>query len=431
MLRNLILFGLVSLAGLAMVRIGLETSWRTVSRMQADSGRADKILRIAASPIGGGVNGSYLEQLAKTSTSEPERREWLRRAIETDPRNADAWTALGLSQERDGLTDDAETSLLAAAGRSKDFDPAWTLANFYFRRQRLDAFWAWLEVAARRAPDGYLPLLQLADRCAEGPGEVISRLAPALDRSDPNADGSNQPGAQTRLLWGYLDYLIGQQRLLDAAQVAERLLSMEPDEPGTASSPVRSQSAARAANLVDRMIDAGLGEQAAMLWARVENARLGRAGPRDEKAPGILGFDSQPSGLGFDWKLKDCPGVRIAWQPGEIVAQFDGSQPDDCVFLTRVVRVDAARSYRVKLYRQSQSPSPAPRGLRANLNGILSLAGDGRSVPLVPEHAALIADSIPSPEGEFAELRFLYQRPPGAPRQAFRIRITQVKLEVL
>ncbi len=369
MIRFFTLVLLLGLATLAMVRIGLETSWRAVPQTETDSQRVDLLLRVAASPLGGGVDRRHLERLAETSPIESERRRWLQQMIDTDPRDADAWVALGLSEESDGLTGEAEDSLLAATRLSKRFEPAWTLANFYFRRQRLDEFWRWLQIAARRAPDGYLPILQLADRCAGGdPDEVMSRLAPGVEGGAAVAAGPDPPDARTRLLWDYLDYLIGQQRFPDAVRVADRILTLQPAGSRTPPAPATEQSTRRIAELTDRMIAAGLGEEAAVLWARLPYAEgWAPASPPPER--GAYDFDAEPTQVGFDWKFPDCQGVRVAWQSGELVAQFDGNQPDNCIFLTRVMHVDPTRRYRVKLYGQPgiEAPEIFPRGLRINL----------------------------------------------------------------
>ena len=58
----------------------------------------------------------------------------LRAAVSLNPRLSSAWIQLGLNAEADGNLPEAETDLLRAASVDHLYVPAWTLANFYFRR---------------------------------------------------------------------------------------------------------------------------------------------------------------------------------------------------------------------------------------------------------------------------------------------------------
>jgi hypothetical protein len=117
---------------------------------------------------------------------------------------------LGLNAEADGELTEAETDLLQAARVDHLYRPAWTLANFYFRRGDLAKFWPW----ARRATaltDEYHPLLRLADDLGMPAQDVAVRL-----------------GGGAPLLRTYLDVLIGANRLDSAGEIA-RLLAAHRD----------------------------------------------------------------------------------------------------------------------------------------------------------------------------------------------------------
>jgi len=119
---------------------------------------------------------------------------------------------------------EAEVELLQAARVDHQYVPAWTLANFYFRRGDPANFWPWAQKAAARTFDDYRPLLRLADVLEPSPREVAIRL------------GSGPP-----LLRAYLDVLIGAGRL-DAAQEIAALLNLHHDP----------SDVARLADLADR-----------------------------------------------------------------------------------------------------------------------------------------------------------------------------------
>jgi len=145
-------------------------------------------------------------------------------AVTLNPRLAIAWIQLGLDDEALGNLAEAEIELLRAARVDRQFAPAWTLANFYFRRGDAANFWPWARKAASRTFDDYRPLLRLADAIELSPSEVAMRL-----------------GGSPPLLRAYMDVLIGAGRL-DAAQEIAGLLILHHDP----------SDAARLADLADR-----------------------------------------------------------------------------------------------------------------------------------------------------------------------------------
>jgi len=132
-------------------------------------------------------------------------------AATLNPRLAIAWIHLGLDAEAEGNLAEAEIDLLRGARVDRQYVPAWTLANFYFRRGDAASFWPWARKAAALTFDDYRPLLRLADLLEPSPREVATRL------------GGNPP-----LLRAYTDVLIGAGRL-DAAQEIASLLAARHD----------------------------------------------------------------------------------------------------------------------------------------------------------------------------------------------------------
>ncbi len=142
---------------------------------------------------------SRAADLARLESSPDE----LRAAVSLNPRLSSAWIQLGLDAEADGNLPEAETDLLRAASVDRLYVPAWTLANFYFRRGDAAKFWPWAKRAADLTYDDYRPLLRLADALETSPPRVATRL------------GSGAP-----LLRAYLDILINAHRLDSAREVA-------------------------------------------------------------------------------------------------------------------------------------------------------------------------------------------------------------------
>ena len=98
-----------------------------------------------------------------------------------------------------------------AARVDHQYLPAWTLANFYFRRGDSAKFWPWARRAAALTYDDYRPLLRLADTLETSPQIVATRL-----------------GGDSRLLRAYMDVLIGLKELDKAGEIA-RLLEARRD----------------------------------------------------------------------------------------------------------------------------------------------------------------------------------------------------------
>lgn len=127
----------------------------------------------------------------------------LRVAVTLNPRLSSAWIQLGLDAEADGNLAEAEMDLLRAASVDRLYVPAWTLVNFYFRRDDEAKFWPWAKRAAELTSDDYRPLLRLADTLDTSPQRVATRL-----------------GGGAPLLRAYLDILINAHHLDPAREIA-------------------------------------------------------------------------------------------------------------------------------------------------------------------------------------------------------------------
>src|ERR1700682_3219283 len=93
----------------------------------------------------------------------------LRRAVALNPGLSKSWLALGIHLELQGSAEEAEHCYLEAARRDRQFLPAWTLANFYARRQDATRFWPWARHAAQMSYDDIRPLLRLGFRLTPSP----------------------------------------------------------------------------------------------------------------------------------------------------------------------------------------------------------------------------------------------------------------------
>lgn len=245
----------------------------------------------------------------RLSSAEPERaRDHLVHALTLNPRFTPAWIDLGLEAERRGDFKNAEHALIEAARIDRQLQPAWTLANFYFRRADWRTFWYWAERAAERTYDDYRPVVRLALAAPANVEELMARL----------------PGFPVAR--SLFDVLIGRGELNAAHTVARRLVRERNPEDHP-----------RLAAWVDRLISKGMDAEAAEIWSALEPAGT------------LSNFDlvRSPSSSGFDWKLLSTPGVAFTHVPGELRIELTGPQPEQSTLLRRTIIAEPDARYRM------------------------------------------------------------------------------------
>lgn len=135
-------------------------------------------------------------------------QESLRAAVAANPRDSEAWIALGLAVERRHELEQSARYFAEAEKVDRRYLPAWSSANFHFRHGDAEHFWSAAARASAMIYDDPRPLIDLADRMESDPGIALERLrsTPFLERA-------------------YLDFLIGKRRWDAARVVAMRLLA--------------------------------------------------------------------------------------------------------------------------------------------------------------------------------------------------------------
>ena len=98
----------------------------------------------------------------------------LERAARVNPLSSAPRIRLGLAAETRGDFAKAETWLLDAARVDRQFEPRWTLANFYFRRERWDEFWKWMRAALEMSYGDRRLAFDLCWRVTQDADEVLS-----------------------------------------------------------------------------------------------------------------------------------------------------------------------------------------------------------------------------------------------------------------
>ena len=350
-------------------------------------------LQRAAAIDGPAAPAAYFERLAELDPAHESA--WLDAALRLNPRSSQDWITTGLAAERSGDLTEAESKLLKAAAIDRQYLPAWTLANFYFRHRRGTEFWTWARRAAELTYDDYRPLLLLAH-------ELEPNVATAL----------TQLGADLPLLRADLDYLVQRDRLDDAQQAARLLLARKTkiDTP-------------RLTAFADVQVRAGRAHDALEIWNAVEP--LLDPG-RNAAANGDLTRSS--SGLAFDWRLDRAAGVSSSLEAGSLTFRLSGQQPEWCVLLEQFVPIDPSRRYRLS-FEDLTSGFSGPLGLLWDLDGVpapISEAPERRTAEITFAPRSLIHSGL-----RIGKLRLLYHRGPGALRARGQLQLHHYRLEAL
>ena len=259
-------------------------------------------------------------------------RSALRVAVQLNPRDSVAWMELGLATERNGDMEQAADCFLEAEAVDRQYLPAWTSANFFFRRGNDLQFWRAAMRAAAMSYDDPAPLIELADH------------------REPKAIAALESlGDSAHLERAYLRFLISQSRWQGAGEMAARL-SLHGE--------ARDQELLL--NFADHLIGANQGATALSAWNELQQLPA-----PDRASRGTLvnqNFKRPPSGHGFDWRVTEPPRGSVHWEPSRLEYWLAGSTPDACTLLEQWVMLDPSR-YRLRFgYRTDGLAEPT--GLR-------------------------------------------------------------------
>jgi tetratricopeptide (TPR) repeat protein len=302
-------------------------------------------------------------------------------AAEMNSRDSAAWMALGLAAEQAGHVHRASEYLLRAEKVDRQYLPAWTAANFFYRHANDVEFWRAAVQAAAMSYDDPAPLIDLVDHRE-------ARAAVALERL----------GDTPRLERGYLRFLIDQRRWKEAQEVAAKLeLRYDP------------QDGELLASFSDHLIAAGQVEASLQLM----NGN----------------FQTRPSGHGFDWRVTAPPGGSSGWEPGRLRFSLASSTPDACPLLDQWVMF-APGKYRL-LFQYRTEGLAEPTGLRwvVSREGIEEAAGPPLAWAAGGEHNADWSFEVKK-RGVY-QVQMVYVRVPGTIHIEGRVELASVGLEIL
>ena len=314
-------------------------------------------------------------------------REALERAARDNPRSSSVRIALGLLEESSGHLSSAEQSLREAALTDREYLPAWTLANFYFRRANGEQFWVWADRTTALAHEDLRPLWRLVDQFEPDPLRMLAHFHDAQ-----------------RLRPSYLDFLIGEDRLDAAQQVARGMSEDRANDPYLI-------------GLADRQLRAGNALPAIELW------NVASGFPPIEPSNGSIltngDLERAPLNLGFDWRVGQAEGVTQSWKPSELSFTFSGSEPESCVLLEQTIYLVPGH-FRLRFdYLAGDGPATGIHWSLDNMQGPAMEPGS--------EWREGVFD-LPRTQG-LRNLELFYRRKPGTTRAAGRIEVRNLRLE--
>ena len=180
--------------------------WFSIVLARADfyfrTGRVERAMEIAPR------NTEYLAQRALQVDYEGGNSRALTEKIAAlNPYASAPRIRLGLAAEVSGDSENAERWLLDAARVDHQFEPRWTLANYYFRANNKEEFWKWMRAALDVSYGDRTPAYDLCWRVSDDAGEILRRAIP--DRHE--------------VMGSYLVYLSQTKRLRAVPEVALRL----------------------------------------------------------------------------------------------------------------------------------------------------------------------------------------------------------------
>jgi tetratricopeptide (TPR) repeat protein len=312
----------------------------------------------------------------------------LRHALSLDPGLSKTWIQLGLQLELQGNVPEAEQCFLEAARRDRQFLPAWTLANFYARRNDPARFWPWARKAAEMSYDDIAPLLRLAFGFTSDPRVVLEQCV------------IRRPKIQREFLY----YLVNQG--MDASSIAARI--MEKPTPDDAR-PLLAW--------LDRLIAAQRIADARALWDALSDRRL--IPYPHAQAITNPDFAHAPLQCGFDWRIDPPDGITISPGAGMLRIDFSGRQPETSEIASQFLAADPGQ-YRLS-FEYRTSGIPATTGLRWWI-------GDANSDPFpASDDWRTLSWNLRSAAA--SRLILLEQREPGATRPEGVVYLRNLKLQ--
>jgi tetratricopeptide (TPR) repeat protein len=338
-------------------------------------------------------------QLARLDDEHAE--ELLRTSLQLNPYNSDAAIDLGLRYEAEGNFDGAEKSLLQAFAVDQTYAPRWTLANFYFRRGNLPAFWTWARRAAEMPVDDIGALFGLCWRANPDPSTIEANII----NHDPS------------VIRQYVDFLMSKDQPQAAVHVAVRLISTGSQE----------VDRARLLQLTDRLIAANDAASADKLWHELIRQHWIVA---DSSFPNNPEFARDPLPVRFDWHLSADNGLHSWPGPSGLMTEFTGDEPENSLITEETISLQPGGYVLEASYRTRDIA--ADTGIQWEVAEMESDTAIASSPFLSSNKQAIFTlPFLVKPNHGLLRLRLVYRRQTGTPRVSGMLAVKSIRIETL
>ena len=337
-----------------------------------------------------------LSQFDQAHTSE-----LLTTSLELNPYNSQAYIELGLQYEDDGDFDRAEKELLEAYEVDHTYLPRWSLANYYYRRDNMPAFWAWARSAAEMPPVFLEPLFELCWRASPDPGTITKAIL------------NDKP----EMLRQYMNFLLGRNQPGAVAMIAPRLVrSGDPQS-----------DRGLLLGVVDRLAAMNDTSSATALWHLLMAKGWVVANTTVPNNPGFL---RGPLPVSFDWALPEYQGLHSWFGPSGLETSFEGNQPEDCTIAEQDVVLTPGTYAFSYGYRTTDIPTST--GIRWQVLDAISGRVLAESPDLSSDAMTYSGVSFTVPPGvSLLRLHLGYDRTLGTPRISGMLNVLSTRVQIL
>ncbi len=281
----------------------------------------------------------------------------LERAAGLNPMSSAPRIRLGLAAETRRDFPAAEKWLLGASQIDRQFEPRWTLANFYFRRGDRQKFWSWIRSALEMSYGDRTPAFDLCWRMSGDAPEILQRAIPE----------------QHEVLSSYVAYLLAAGKSDAAGSAAMKLAPAR-------NAPDRDLLLA----VADALIAAQSADAAWSLWTAAGFGGVNFESPRVDRA--------------FDWLRIASPGVAhldIDQPRSAHRITLNGNQPESCDLLRRVLKLEPGLRYTL-----SWQSEPQPSGVEWRIAGQRAALKDRELQFNAPAELVTLTLAYERPHGE-------------------------------
>ncbi|HEV2495113.1 MAG TPA: tetratricopeptide repeat protein [Terriglobia bacterium] len=261
----------------------------------------------------------------------------IKRAVELDPYDPQAWLDLGAALEFQGNTTQAEVCLRRADFLAPNLPPIqWAIANFFLLHGNLDEAFKHFKVVLQGSKQFNQVVFSTAWKASGDAPKILDELIPP----DPDAE------------FAYLDYLRSQGNF-DAARAVWKRIIENPQTFG----------ASRAAGYIDGLIQSHRAAEAYGDWNDLRAKGL-LPTTYAEKSTNLIvnpDFEEPLQNFGFDWRIFPIDGAYATQDQTtfhspthSLLIQFLGTQNVTYQHVIQFVRVDPNHSYRLEGFIRTQ-----------------------------------------------------------------------------